>query len=206
MEKKVGRGRWKGFKSSLATKAVVALGVISLLGILGGYTCQTVNTEMVKQELTDQMNAKLNEAKLELKKQVISEFMSKQKIAYTENDFAKFSLQYPASWTIERGQQRVAFSDPRDPFNYFVIEVKNNDIKSSKYYFTQANFSDVTTTVWNGFEAVQYIQKCMGDCDDAPKVLDVFPIGIKGSRTVIHFSGDAKNFEEILKSVSGFKI
>ena len=46
----------------------------------------------------------------------------------------------------------------------------------------------------------------MGDCDDAPKVLDVFPIGIKGSRTVIHFSGDAKNFEEILKSVSGFKI
>lgn len=212
MEKKVAAKPAGSFKMGVASKLLLIFGVFGLATVLGGYTCQTVNTNKVSvEQMQAEVATKVAAAKLEVKQemeQVFAKEKSQELAAYTENEFANFTVSYPSSWSILRSKDGV-FLGSTDPVASFSVEKK--DIKDV------VKFSVQSTSTWNGY-AVKFftysptadnqtgVDLAAQEYQKPSKIAEVYPSGFEKSKYVIMFMGDAENFDKIFQTITFLKL
>lgn len=198
MEKKIGSrpSRWQGLRFAMASKALVLFGLVGLFTVLGGYTCQTINTDQMQKDLQSKMEQKLNEAKLEIKKQLAQEFLAKQKSVYSEDSFVQLALSYPSVWKITHEDELIKFSSV-DDVQYLMIFIQKmgHPLPPEK----------ITTTTWFGYEAKRFTDGSLKD-GTPYEVLEVYPQGYKKTKEIIELRGDQMTFENNLKQITEFKV
>ncbi len=162
-EKKLGvrpvSGKWQSLKKVTAARALMFFGIIGLIISLGGYTCQMVNNqttaEQMKQTIQNELVNLKGEMRLELEKQIksVQDSMTNE---YSETDLADFSLKYPWSWKVVRGDDSVVFQSS-DGSEYCSIAV--TDITLSKT-------EELTDAEWKGKKVKMGTATCSeGNCE-----------------------------------------
>lgn len=198
MEKKLGGkvGGGQSLKFAMASKALVLFGLIGLFIVLGGYTCQTINTDQIQKDLQASMEQKLNETKIEIKKQLTQEFLNKQKSVYNEDGFVKFNLAYPSAWKTVHESDLIKFSSPDDAqYLMIFIQKMGHPLPEEK----------ITTTTWFGYEAKRFTDGSLKD-GTPYEVLEIYPQGYKKTKEIIELRGDMATFENNLNNFTEFKV
>lgn len=205
MEKKVAAKPAGSFKMGMASKMLLFLGVLGLATTLGGYTCQTMNSnKMTEAQVQAEVASQVAVARQEMKKEMEAEFAkekAQQKSVFNKSDadFAAFSLVYPAQWSVNSLVDQVEFRSS-DKVSWFSIEVNRG-----------GNIPDepgkTMTTTWNGYDAV--IFEGLYSSDDGAisqipyKVMEFRP---KGKPYAVAISGDLQHFDQIFESIKDFEI
>ncbi|TAN33012.1 phosphoenolpyruvate synthase [Patescibacteria group bacterium] len=191
LEKKVSAKKGAIIKIAAATKLLLIFGVVGLLSTLGGYACQPNNqivNENVKKaivEETGKLKTQLEQLAAEIRKRESEQ----PKSLYSEDSFARFTLQYPAAWTVEHGDKVVRFQSA-DKLSRFIIA--SAVIPRSPEATGGSLSGSSTTTVWQNIPAKIYTRA------DGTKLMELYPQGFKKSKNIIEISGDKKTFDEML--------
>ncbi len=204
MEKKVAAKPQNKFKLGVATKMVLIFGVLGMATILGGYTCQSVNSnKMSDADVQIEVANKVAMAQADLKRMFAQEFKEREAdlmSTYTENgnDLPSFVVSYPASWTISRYQGAVYFSAPG---------AGENGPKFTIQKVTAIKDRTPTTSTWHDFSSRVYDYTPDEQFNaQGVKGVEIYPDGFKKSQYTIIFSGSYKDFDKIFQSVRNFSI
>ena len=88
-------------------------GIIGLISVVSGYTCQTVGNEQVSREqMRIIVENEVAKAKSQLKKELTGQFAEKQAMAtstYSEDSFVKLTMLYPMNWGVEHETNSLTF-------------------------------------------------------------------------------------------------
>ncbi|MFA5061940.1 MAG: phosphoenolpyruvate synthase [Patescibacteria group bacterium] len=182
------------FRVAMATKLLLIFGVAGLMTILGGYTCQNINSGMYENPsyTSNELDAARAKAKQEALKQA-QEAQAQKKIVYKEDSFVKFSLSYPANWLISHGADSIKFYSP-DQKNWFTIAQG-----------TAANIADdkVVKLDWQNYPAKSYTLSA--DVTPVYKFMEVYPKSY-GNTNIIVLKGNGESFDDILAGFDNFFI
>ncbi len=207
MEKKIGkRVGVENFQllQHVAGKTLTVMGLVGLVSVLGGYTCQTVNQQAVQEEMKQTIATEVLRAKQELRQ----EFLKKEAEdalrprEYTEDSFAHFTLQYPGMWQVSHSENGVNFSSGKKDGQHFAVGSgpTNNFIP-----ILMQPGDRRTTTTWNGWEAERFELQPV-ESDGGIIILRLYPEGKKKSRMMFQFDGDSAHFDGLLNSIQDFTL
>ncbi|MBP6859098.1 MAG: phosphoenolpyruvate synthase [Candidatus Magasanikbacteria bacterium] len=207
MEKKVAAKPASSFKMGVASKMLLIFGVLGLTTVLGGYTCQTVNTNKVSvEQMQVEVASKVAAAKLEVKQEMEAEFLKQQQnqmssyAQYEKTDFANFTVSYPSSWNVGRGVNSVRFwlNDLGPEFYISKVDYKQRDLEGQP-----------STSTWNGYAIKTFYHDVpadhAGDVFDY-KTVELYPDGYEKSKYIITFRAETDYFDKIFQSIKDFKI
>lgn len=207
MEKKIGAKVGLNKAQSLnqiAARALSILGVIGLATTLSGYTCQTINTEQIKQQAEEKVQEEITRAKVELRQEITKKFeeqKAQETKVYQEDGFLKFSVVYPGSWTVSHEKNSVRFQSDQKDGRFF--EISMGDVKN----YVPISSDTVATSsmmVWNGYETAR-IETVATPPDEQTVTMRIFPEGKKRSKTIIQIVGNASDFDKILATLQGIE-
>ncbi len=205
MEKKVAAKPPTSFKMGVASKMLLIFGVLGLATSLGGYTCQTVNTNKVTTaEMQIEVANQVALAKSQIKREMDKEFEKKQTdqtSRYLEGrDLPyEFQLRYPSAWMVVSSPWGVSFeSENGEELSRFAVAVFTLD-----NLMKGENVLDIVTTTWNGFSGYRYSVPGSVGRDE---VLDIFPASLKSKKQFIRIIGSQDYFEQILGQFIYFKL
>lgn len=206
MEKKVAAKPASSFKMGVVSKMLLIFGVLGLTTVLGGYTCQTTNTNKVSvEQMQAEVASKVAAAKLEVRQEMEERFAKEKEmhlLTYTQagtDDFANFSISYPSDWSIRREEYRTIVG-PGDLGPDFLI---------SKVDADQEDKEGVSgTSTWNGYAIKTFSPTPLpAGIDGTPhKKVELYPDGYKKSKYIIVFSGTEQYFDKIFGSITDFKL
>ncbi len=182
-------------KVALASKVLLIMGLLGSLGILGGYTCQTVSNQATTEEIKKSVNAELEIFKEEIKSELNKEYTTKlenQTVLYTENGFANFSLKVPATWQTEHGKDSVGFyPEGRKALEWVKVEkIEKMPIDLQDRPFTTSTWRNETVRKWS------YDCAAGGDCTFTTE------IKLEGAKNDLLVTGHSKKYTEILNSLT----
>lgn len=214
MEKKVAAKPAGSFKMGMASKLLLIFGVFGLATVLGGYTCQNMNSaKMTTQEVQAEITAKVAAAKAEVKQQM-EEMFAKEKVEEvstfthinegTDDPMPDFTVSYPSRWRVQTSKTNVAFLEEKTGpyFNIARVSVESVEEEIGSTY---------ATSTWNSYpiKVVQQSGMVMDDRSNAipsPKTIVLYPGGFTKSTYVIKFMGDSENFDRFFQSIKDFKL
>jgi len=190
---------------ALASKLLLLCGVVGLGLTLGGYTCETVNNramvEDIKNTLSNSLNTEVNSLKEQLKSEIASELKEQEKkllnAEYQEDSFVKFTFSYPRTWQVSHWEDGVRFaSGGSDEYLAVFVQKMGHPVLPEM----------VTTTKFFNYPARRLSDADRRDGTQKYEVLEIYPKGYKNTDEIIEISGDPKNFEELIKNFSEFKV
>jgi len=182
-------------KVALASKVLLVFGLLGALGILGGYTCQTVSNQATTEEIKKSVGTQLQTFKEEIKEELNKEYTTKlesQTTLYEENGFSNFTLKVPAVWQTAHGKNSVTFyPEGRKTLEWVTIE---------KIEQLPPNISNLpsTTSTWRGTTAREWNYDCAAGQD----CVFVTEIKIEGAKNDLLVTGHSKQYREILNSLT----
>lgn len=176
-----------------ASKVLLVLGVLGLVTVLGGYSCENfANQELVdntKQQLTEQME----KMKGEIAQNVAEEIKKISSAEYSLNDsFVDLKMSYPSGWSISQSNKSIRFesSDKKDWFE-IALSSKVRDVGES-----------VTTTSFFEMPAKRSIVTNF-DNGSNYQVLEIYPKGLDDKKQ-LEISGSGDRFDDLLKGINTF--
>lgn len=186
----------------LPSKALTMLGVLGLLVTLGGYTCQSISSQGLNDEVKTTIADQMTAFKDEVRQQMLASQteLLNRKQTYQEDGFAKFSLRYPAGWIVSHGSRAVLFASPIKNNGWFRVSAG----RATDYADPGA---DASSTVWRNYQTATFATST--DPSGFPltgKVARVYPNGQNNSATLVELSGSVDYFDDIVKTISGFTI
>ena len=207
MEKKVGVVTRAGVgahgrapTSRMAAKAMTIAGFIGLFFMFAGYTCQTVNSQKIDEQIQAKVQEEVLKTRLELKKE-FENTRAQEKKKYSEDSFVKMSLEHPASWFVSHGMNsvRLRSEDGKEWFAFGEGEVFQPT--KDQHVIT----STIVTSTWNGYTAKKF-DTFVWPGSTITVYLEIYPKDFSITKKVIRFAGDKRNFDTILNSITGFEI
>lgn len=203
VEKKIAAKPNAFIKLANASKMLLVFGVLGLMTVLGGYSCQSINSnQMSQKDIQIEIDNQVALAKSNLVKEMEKKFEAEQSIVtstYEEDDFVSLSLMYPAKWTVLHTSNSVTFLNPQASGIFSISQEpfhKNN---------WENNQSFVTTT-WKGYDGYEIKGAIISHGNPYHTVIAIFPNGYKKTKDAIIFEGDEGHFDEIINSINYFKI
>lgn len=194
MEKKIGTRR-APLRLAVASKVLTVLGIIGLVGMLSGYTCQTVSTQKMAEDIKGSMNEQLINLKGQLRTEIVNELKSQQLSNYSEDGFVKFELNYPSTWQVDHQDDEVYFYND-DSNSWLAINER-----SPKHNVV---LDKISTTTWQNYPAIRLTDSLPNGTDYA--VLELYPSGYKHAKSNVELSGDVKTFDEMLARFKRFEL
>ena len=203
MEKKIGKKSNKKNNFALASKMFILLGIFGLAVTLTGYTCNGFNNQaMVDQIKVNAINdlaameqrvrASYDQRLADLKTEHASETTE-----YAESSFANFKIKYPAGWTVAHSDTGVKFASASGT-EWFAVQWQKTG--------RPLGFETVTSTEFLGYKGERFSDSNIDDKNMRIEVLELTPSAPPKDKKIFEFSGDLKNFENMLKGVTGLQI
>jgi hypothetical protein len=178
------------------TKAITTLGLVGLFFMLIGSACLPP-TNTVPEEVKSQIATEVLQAKLEMK-QEFKKQQEEAKANYSEDSFVKFSLQYPASWSIIHEENVIKFRGNNGSFEIEKI-VLTSDIKKV--------WPKLESGKWFNFDVFKVEEASdKAGTEILTKQVYVLPGTLQNSRTAITIIGTPNKFDQIFNSITDFDI
>lgn len=208
MEQKVGAKPASSFKMGVASKMLLIFGVLGLTTVLGGYTCQTVNTNKVSvEQMQAEVASKVAAAKLEVKQEMSQELemkLKQQRSFFIEDSSLPFvfQLKYPSAWAVVHTPWQVNFREgvyeTDANTSYFTVGISEVDNGSSR-----TDVLERVSTTWSGLTGYRYV---VPGLKNRTIIMDLYPVVLKSKGQFVRIMGTEDYFEEIFKSIEAFKV
>jgi pyruvate, water dikinase len=198
IEKKISIKPSGAFKIKAASKMLLIFGVFGLAAVLSGNTCQTTNGNQISgKNLKIEIANQVALANSKFKKEMIKEFEQKQAAAasvYREYSFVEFTLTHPSNWRVIHGEDMIKFYSADNSRWYAIIKTK-----------PELGAQNAATSTWSNYPA-KFYDETDKDGEISVKSLDIYPDGYKKSKTIIRISATKNEFDDLMASITDFKI
>lgn len=186
-------------RTDYVTKALLVLGVTGLAATLLGATCQLRATSEKDVSLKNAIDLAVAKARSDLRTE-LENIKAGERPSFSTDGFVNLKLKYPNGWSVVETQKQIFFEGPNHSGYFRVRMAKPSGI-------TEKDEADLaqpyTTSTWNGYKVTRTIGTTATTPPEQFPIVEVYPQGYKNSKTVIELTGDQKNFDQIIDSISG---